>query len=211
MFPVLAVFSASSWRERQIVEDQLTNPATTVHATSINWKCGIVEHTFSSRDSGTFLPFTRATFWISFRASSCLPCVRSQRADSGRILHSRIDAWWLKWPRQDNFTVTVGLKSDCLPLLLLICSYTFVKSHEWVKLNHISVVVRGNIARQSDVSISLCVALNIVRDHNRLLLLPSRKSTMMLCYITVPAYSVYIVKVLILYWHVRLNNNIVTE
>lgn len=42
--------------------------------------------TFSSRDSETFLPLIRAAFRIIFLASSCLPWVRSHRADSGRIL-----------------------------------------------------------------------------------------------------------------------------
>lgn len=42
--------------------------------------------TFSNRPSGSFLPFTLAALWSSFLASSFLPWLRSQRADSGRNL-----------------------------------------------------------------------------------------------------------------------------
>lgn len=59
------------------------------HFKKIEWNDVLLRDTsitLSSRDSETFLPLTRAAFRIIFLASSCLPWVRSHRADSGRIL-----------------------------------------------------------------------------------------------------------------------------
>ena len=73
--------------------------------------------TLSSSSSGTFLPFTLAALRISFMATSFLPWVMSQRADSGRILiETQIKTLYSFFILRPELRCNISNRSFCWPV-----------------------------------------------------------------------------------------------